>query len=85
MKNPFKKLNKVGAAVPPRTSQEINQEYVNVCAQYGIKQYQVNVHKEEMSVLYKKIKDLNHEAFALQQATPRVEPVKEAPAETVNQ
>lgn len=70
MKNPFKKLNKAGAAVQPRTSEVIQQDYVNACAQYGAKQYQVNVFKEEMSALYKKIKDLNHEAYALQQAKP---------------
>lgn len=70
MKNPFKKLTKNGAAMPQRTSQEIQQDYVNACAQYGAKQYQVNVHKEEMAELYRKIKALNHEAFALQQSKP---------------
>ncbi len=80
MKNPFKK-NKLGAKVPMRDLTDIQQEYVNLCAQYGSKQYEINVKKEELATLFRQIKDINHEAFEAQKNAPKVadkQPLDEA-------
>lgn len=81
MKNLFKfKKNKLGAKVQARDSKTIQQDYVNACAQYGAKLYQINVLKEEATQLFKQIKELNGEAYVAFQATPKGdgEPTPEA-------
>lgn len=52
----------------PRPIAQIQQEYTNISCQAGQKQYQISVLKTDLDTLNVAMRDLNAEAFAVQEA-----------------
>lgn len=67
----------------PRSLKEIQHEYAQILQRAGQCQYQMQVLKNDLSVFNNALKDLNAEAFAIEEANKRAEDEATAKLESV--
>lgn len=62
LKDAVKKKEKFPTVTPPRSADEINREYGQLCAQIGDAQYKIYSYTNQVSALNKRAKEVDAEA-----------------------